>query len=398
MRGGDGRKLRAFNERLVLSAVLGAEKQRLSKAEIARATGLSGQAARMITDALTEEGLLRKLSKVRGQVGQPSTPYAPDPDGAFSLGVKIGRRKLETVLVNLVGEVVAADGAPHDAPWPEPTMAAACAMARGLLGALPPARRARVTGLGVAMPGDLHAWPEEMGVAPDALSGWKGIDPAAILSEATGIEAELINDGAAACAAEAFRGGGAAPGGSMLYFHIGAFCGGGLMIDGRLQRGARGNAGALASMPIGGRDARGRPRQLLHVASSLVLERMLDAQGLGGPNCVGEPPFPARQAVFETWASEAAPALARAAASACAVYDFEDVVIDGVLWGGWRRQLVHMVRRSFLDGANLSGLSVPRIGPGALGGDARVLGAALLPLHERFSPDPGRLTPHPRGA
>lgn len=77
MRGGDTAGLRAYNERLIVSALL--RSGALSKAEIARETGLSGQAASVIVNALIADGMLLKQPKVRGQVGQPSTPIAPNP-------------------------------------------------------------------------------------------------------------------------------------------------------------------------------------------------------------------------------------------------------------------------------------------------------------------------------
>lgn len=382
MRGGDGTGLRAYNQRLVMRAVLDAGQ--LSKAEVARATGLSGQAARLIVDELVAEGVLTKLPKVKGQVGQPSTPVAAHPEGAFSLGVKIGRRSLEAVMVNLLGEVVLQAAERHAAPLPEQTLATLCGMAGDLIASLPPEARSRVVGLGVAMPGDLHEWPSEMGLPGTALEGWKDLDPAARLREATGLNVEIINDGTAACAAEMIAGGGV-QGASGLYFYIGAFAGGGVVIDGRLVRGARGNAGALGSMPMAEPDGQGRPRQLLHMASAIELERMMERAGCGGPGCLIDI-TPERQALFEQWADRAVPALARAAVAGIAVYDFESVVVDGVLHGAWRRALVGRLRKA-LHEFNLAGLREPIVATGQLGAAARVLGAALLPLHERFSPD-----------
>lgn len=398
MRGGDGAGLRAFNERLVIAAIAARKDGALSKAAVARATGLSGQAARNIVDRLEAEGLLIAREKVRGQVGQPSTPYALNPAGAYALGLKIGRRRVEARLVDFLGQTVAETGAPHPAPLPGPTLDMAADMARGLLEALPDrAARDRVVGLGLAIPGDMHEWAKEQGLESGALEGWRGVDAAAQVAAATGLSVEAVNDATAACAAEALRGGGVS-GPSALYIHVGAFVGGGVILNGQLQRGETGNAGALGAMPMpmtmpmaAGADPAEPPRQLLHVASAMGLERLLDAAGAGGPGCLSAEPSPAGDAAFEAWAAEAAPALAHAAICACAVYDFGTVIVDGVLWGGWRRRLVHMIRREMLR-YSFAGLRKPELITGSLGGEARVLGAALLPLHDRFAPDPDLLT------
>ena len=59
-----------------------------------------------------------------------------------------------------------------------------------------------------------------------------------------------------------------------------AFAGGGVVLDGRLYGGASGNAGALGSMPVPGKD--GKPGQLIDIASIAMLEKMLSRHGRDG--------------------------------------------------------------------------------------------------------------------
>lgn len=247
MRGGDSIGLRAYNERLILSVLLRAEA--LSKAEIARETGLSSQSATVIVNRMLEEGLLIKRPKVRGQVGQPSTPIAPNPDGAFSLGVKIGRRSVETVVVNLLGHIVDRKFDRYDAPLPAETMATAARLARESLDGLKPAARSRIVGAGVAIPDNLESWSDELGLPSTALSGWIDMDVEHYLSTATGLSVERYNDATAACAAEVIAGS-AITTRSALYVFLGTFTGGGVVVNGHLYFGEQRNAGAIGSMCI----------------------------------------------------------------------------------------------------------------------------------------------------
>src|SRR5690606_23077600 len=98
--------VRVYNERLVLSLIrqLGA----LPKAAIARSTGLSPPTVSAIVGQLEADGLLIRNAPQRGRVGQPSVPVSLNPDGAFSVGVKIGRRRCDVVLMDFVGGVRAA--------------------------------------------------------------------------------------------------------------------------------------------------------------------------------------------------------------------------------------------------------------------------------------------------
>lgn len=383
MRGGDTTGLRAYNERLVMNALL--QSGMLSKAELARETGLSGQAASVIVNRLIDDGLLIKLDKVRGQVGQPSTPIAPNPDGAYSLGVKIGRRSVEAILINLLGQELASSRVRYDAPLPEPTIATATSQAASLLAHLSPAARARVVGVGVAMPDEIYAWSAELDLAPGALDGWRGADVGAALAQATGLPVSLHNDASAACAAEMIAGT-AIRCRSALYIYLGTFIGGGVVIDGRLYRGELGNAGAIGSMPTGAERPGEAPGQLIHSASIYLLERALTAAGVDSHVALSEGLGDTANAVFEAWAEVAIAALSRAVVSALSVIDFQEVVVDGLLPPVWRARMTARLEEA-LAHFNRSGLKPTLVAPGSIGAMARVLGAAMLPLRARFSPD-----------
>lgn len=383
MRGGDTTGLRAYNERLVMHALLQAGM--LSKAEIARETGLSGQAASVIVNRLLADGLLVKLDKVRGQVGQPSTPIAPNPEGAYALGVKIGRRSAEAILINLLGEELGASRVRYDAPLPEPTIATAVAQAVGLLGHLTPAARSRVVGLGIAMPDEIHAWSAELGLAAGALDGWRDADVAGALGRETGLPATVHNDAAAACAAEMIAGH-AITSRSALYIYLGTFIGGGVVIDGRLYRGEQGNAGAIGSMPTGPVDPGAPPGQLIHSASIFLLERALEARGIDPVQALTDGAGAEANDVFDAWAHTATIELSRAIVSALSVIDFQEVVVDGFLPPAWRDRFTQRLSAA-VERFNRSGLKGATVTAGSIGPMARVLGAAMLPLKARFSPD-----------
>ena len=383
MRGGDSTGLRAYNERLMIAAIRQAGA--LSKAEIARTTGLSGQAATVIVNSLLDDGLLVKREKVRGRIGKPFTPVALNPEGAFSLGVKIGRRSLEALLVDFSGAVVASRSTPYPAPLPAETMALARETALELAGSLKPRLRDRIVGLGVAMPWVMYEWSDVLGLEREAIAAWREIDVAAELEAATGLPVSLYNDATAACAAEMIAGD-RIDRTSALYIYLGTFVGGGVVIDGRLYRGKQFNAGALGSMPIDEAAGGGRPRQLIHRASVIDLERALAAGGFDVSEMLSPEGAPEADAIFDAWLQRAVAALSRAVVTAMSVVDFEEVVIDGLLRPDWRRRVVEGVAGAY-GRFDCTGLSPIEVATGSIGPPARVLGAALLPLIGRFSPD-----------
>jgi len=102
-RGTNQAGVRLYNERLILSLIR--RHRSLAKVEIARLTGLSTQTTTVIINRLEADGLLIPGEPQRGRVGQPSVPYSLNPDGAFGLGLMIGRRSSDLVLMDFTAGI-----------------------------------------------------------------------------------------------------------------------------------------------------------------------------------------------------------------------------------------------------------------------------------------------------
>src|SRR5580693_3895460 len=148
--------VRLYNERLILS--LARRFGRLSKIEVARMTGLSVQSTSAIMNRLQADGLLRREAPMRGRVGQPTVPFSLDPEGAFSLGLKIGRRSCDLLLIDFVGAI--RERAHETFPYPQPgaTLDFVARALPKLAGSLTSRQRRRLVGLGVATPFYLWNW------------------------------------------------------------------------------------------------------------------------------------------------------------------------------------------------------------------------------------------------
>lgn len=142
--------VRSYNERLVLSLLL--QNTGISRLEIGEKTGLSAQTVSVIVRSLEQEGLVSKGEAQRGRVGPPTIPLSLNPTGAFSVGVSFGERAVNVVLIDFVGQVQYHGVHPYPT-LQEPTGGLAARIEQGLL-TLPPASRARVAGIGLAVPDD----------------------------------------------------------------------------------------------------------------------------------------------------------------------------------------------------------------------------------------------------
>nr|WP_245216351.1 ROK family transcriptional regulator [Sagittula salina] len=355
----------------------------LAKAEIARLTGLSAQTVSVIMRGLEADGLLKKGAPVRGKVGQPSVPMSIARDGAFFLGLKVGRRSLDLILTDFHGNVKGRRHMVHRYPNPDGVVDFANRSIAELIASLPKTQRARVAGLGIAIPFRLHDWAGPLGVAPEDMAAWKGRDIAPEIAEGWDFPVYLRNDASAACGAELVFGDQNRPR-DFLYFFIGFFVGGGMVLDNTLYTGRTGNAAALGSLPI---LADGRVRQLVDVASLISLEQLAAAQG-GATEMIWDDPssWQIDPDVLEPWLQRAVAGLAQAILSAACIVDFDTVMIDGWLPPEVRAEIVARVQRQ-LQEDGLPGIEVPQVRAGTIGPDARALGAASLPLSDRFLVD-----------
>jgi predicted NBD/HSP70 family sugar kinase len=368
---------RAYNERLAISLIR--LNGPLPKAELARLTGLSAQTLSLIVRRLEGDGLLTPMPPIKGRIGQPSVPYALRPNGAFSLGVKIGRRSADVMLCDFEGRVRAR--AHRTYSWPNPS---------DVLGfiaeAIADMRRShradqRYAGVGIAMPFELWKWADEVDAPPAALDGWRTIDVVADIGRRTGLPVYLANDASAACGAElAYSHRGSSI--DMLYLFIGSFIGGGVVLDGRVVQGRTGNAGALGSMPV---FTDGRRSQLIRHASLITLERSLLAEGKDARDVLDPNSDWSRfGGTLLRWIDRAAETLAQAVVAATATIDFAQVCIDGALPRDVLDRLVSRLQEEVAR-HDLQGLSSFEIRAGRIGSDARVLGGAMLPLNENFA-------------
>ena len=385
-RGSSQGGLAQYNERVVLQAV------RLHGpvpgAEIARLTHLTAQTVSLITKRLIDEGLLIKGAPVRGKVGQPSVPLMLNPEGAFSIGVKVGRRSLDVLLVDFTGQVRERQTQSYLYPEPAAVLDAIAHSTRLFTRSLGLQGRERLQGIGVAAPLSLGGWRQLLGLPAEVAQAWALVDLAAEVERRTGLPATFMKDTAAACVAELVAGRGRSVR-SYLYLFVDTFIGGGLVIDSHLHAGLHGNAGAVGSLPLGmtAPGTRKSPAQLLAVASLLTLESLYIQAGLD-PEAVQDER--ALQVPWlehtEIWLRQAAAAIAHAINSAACLLDLEGTIIDGSFSRDMLAALLAEVQAASAR-TNWEGVVPPLVQPGVIGSDARALGGAMLPLYANFAPD-----------
>jgi predicted NBD/HSP70 family sugar kinase len=213
-------------------------------------------------------------------VGRSAVTYALRPDAAFVLGIDLGGTKLHIALADLHGEIVAESIEPTSCDGGAAVVAQIERMKDALLEqASVPAQRLRAGVMG--SPGMVDPASGSIVIAPN-IPGLDSLDVRAALRERLGIDIAIENDVNLAAIGEHWRGN-SRKARSFAFIAVGTGIGMGIFSDGYLVRGARGAAGEIAYLPLGGDpyDARGLRYGTLETAigSVGIIERYV---GLGG--------------------------------------------------------------------------------------------------------------------
>ena len=371
--------VRDHNERLILSLL-----QRggaLPGAEVARRIGLSPQTVSIILRKLENDGILRRGEPIRGKVGKPSIPMELNPDGVFGVGMKIGRRSADLVLLDLVGAVRNQIHTTYAYPLPDEVFGFLETSLEALFADLSPDMRARVCGIGLATPFEFWKWHDLSGVEAERFRRWKNVDFVGEVARFTDLPVQVINDATAACRAEHLFGRGKGFR-DYAYFFIGSLIGGGVVLNRTVFEGNRGNAGALGSIRTTG--PHGESQQLIDVASLNLLEKRVKEAGLDPVGLWQMPQdWSGIRRFVDPWIGQTAQELAKASLTICSVIDFEAIVIDGAFPDDVRRELVVRTRR-YLANQDKRGLITPVVEAGGIGPNARGIGAASAPIFRQF--------------
>lgn len=392
--GSNSVQLRHYNERVVLEALR--RTKEASKAELARIARLTPPAVSAIVDSLVAAGLVEPRGKRFGGKGQPSGMFGVNPEGAFMIGLHLGRRSLEGVLLDFDGKTLLFEQFDHEFPEPDQVGLRGNQILNHFRQHLGD-KADRLIGLGISAPYFLGSWEAELGAKPEGSGSWRNVDLTSHFDAARGLPTFVENDASAAAAAELVFGAGTYLK-DFVHLSVNTMIGGGLVMDGVLQTGPNGNAAAFGPMPVTASRLRTTPPSqapfeiLLRRASIYVLMRHLAASGSSVTRVRELDPMPKDSAVpFAEWQDDCANALAQAIVSTISVVDVEAIVIDGLLPRALMKETVDLVRTE-LARVIPTGVVAPLIVDGSIGPRASAIGAAILPLVMLFTPDSTILT------
>lgn len=232
--------------RAVVEAVV--EAGVISRAQIARAIGLSKQTVSDAVRELEGQGWLRVSGQARGALGRSATRYEMCKDAAFVFGCDLGGTKLHVALADLSGAVVAEAIEQTDQRSGRHLLRQIRATTDKLVrnAAVDPTR----VHLGViGMPGVINPQTGNLALSPN-IPDFKSANVIEGMRRAFGCNVVIENDVNLAVLGEHWRGRGRGIG-NLAFIALGTGIGMGLLSDGKLVRGAHGAAAEIGYLPLG---------------------------------------------------------------------------------------------------------------------------------------------------
>ncbi|NUR62505.1 MAG: ROK family transcriptional regulator [Catenulispora sp.] len=232
--------LRQMNLRTVWSVIEGGHP--ISRAEIARLTGISKPTVSVLLEELLAIGLVTESPDTARDPSHGAVFFGPKPDGVHALALDFGAHRLRGVLAGPGAEIAARrDVDVRGLPAPR-MVSAAAELAAGLVAAAGvDAATVRHAVAGVPGVVDRHTGRVWQALNIPALNGFA---IAAELEAALGVPVTVENDIDLAALGENTHGTGAAAE-SFAFLSVGTGVGAGLVLHGHLHRGFSGAAGEL---------------------------------------------------------------------------------------------------------------------------------------------------------
>ncbi|HLX35727.1 MAG TPA: ROK family transcriptional regulator [Candidatus Limnocylindrales bacterium] len=264
---------RAHNSRLVLGTVY--DRGPISRATVARATGLTRTTVSDVVGVLLADGLVREIGRGPSTGGRAPVMLEVTGDARHLIGLDLGEKVFRGAIVDLRGRVVSA----IEVEVEDRDGQGALEQVFGLVDRLMAASDRPVLGIGIGTAGLIDT---TVGTVLEAVNlDWHDLPLGSLLRARTGLPVYVANDSQATALAEHVFGGPRTS--NLVVVKVGEGVGAGVVLEGRLFQGDGFGAGEIGHTTIrpGGDPCRcGRNGCLETVSSTRAILRRLAPSGI----------------------------------------------------------------------------------------------------------------------
>jgi glucokinase-like ROK family protein len=219
----------------------------ISRAELAVRTGLNRSTITLIINELIDRGYVHETNRRDPSVGRPGMLLQFNPNGGFAIGIEIGVDFISVLLTNFVADILWSH---RETIVPGIDRIAMMEMAENIISqafAYGKDIGLRPLGIGVGIPGLVDARQGKLVFAPNLK--WSDIPIRLIWMSRFNVPVFVENEANCAAFGEYFYGV-AHDTKDFIYLKTGVGLGSGIMIDGRLFKGANGFAGEAGHVTL----------------------------------------------------------------------------------------------------------------------------------------------------
>ncbi|MCL6285671.1 ROK family transcriptional regulator [Ruegeria sp. 2012CJ41-6] len=345
----------------------------ISRASVAKLTGLSKQTISEIVGNLEADGWVRTVGQTEGHVGRRAVVYEIAPDAATVASVDLGGTKVRTALCDLTGRVLAEREEPTNQTGGMNVVEQVSRMVRATTS---DSDFGDLKFVVVGVPGVPDVTTGAIRMAPN-IYGIDQIDLANELNARLGVEVLVENDVNLAALGEHWMDG-RADEDDLVFVSVGTGIGAGIVVDGNLMRGASGAAGEVGFLPFGADPFEAESLQVGALERVSATDAIIGQyQALSGKTLSVPDIFDAANKgdkEAEKTLDNVALQIARASAAIIAVLDPSLIVMGGSI--GAREELMQRISR-ILEQCFPRSVSIQ---PSKLGAHAALAGGASIAL------------------
>jgi glucokinase-like ROK family protein len=370
----------------------------ISRAEIAERTKLSRSAVSNIISSLLEEGIIHESGIGESKGGRRPIMVNFNYSAALVLGMDMGANHLLAILADLEGNQIAEFEAPFSVDkGPEAGIPVLLGLIKKILDGQYKDQK-KILGIGIGVTGPLD-YKTGTVVMPPIMPGWDKFPLRQYLSSEFGLPVLVDNDANLGAIGERWRGAGIGQN-NLAYVKIGTGIGCGLIMDGKIFRGASGSAGEIGHISItrdgppcrcgsfgclesmaGGPAIINRVKLAIQAGRDTILTRLCDTEDLS-ITAIGQAARQGDRLALEVL-SDAGRYIGMALANLVNLFNPGMIILGGgVAMVG--EVLLDQVRQTVKDRSLLASYKDARITLGKLGREAVAVGAATLVLQEVF--------------
>ncbi len=241
---------RAFNQQLVLRAIY--DRNEVSRAEVARVTGLTRTSVGELVGDLLSEQLIEEIGRGPSTGGKAPILVRVRADGRHLIGLDLGESAFNGAVVDLRGNIIRSMSVPLQGQDGDDAVELVYALISGLVngnGSSP------LLGIGVGAPGLVDS---RTGTVRWAVNlAWENLPLGKMIEQRFGVPVVVANDSQAAAVAELTFGRQSRPG-NLVVVRVGRGIGAGIILNGQLFGGDGSGAGEIGHTIFG--DGRERCR------------------------------------------------------------------------------------------------------------------------------------------